>query len=449
MEGTIKTLLHGFARRSRATTRGDLGGLLDPAGRRASCGHGSTRTRTAAPTCSACAGSSVIAHGNSTATAIANAIRLGARGVEHRVVERLAEGLAAREVVRLERRLRHWTRRLCVVASGVVSGRSRRKRGTRTNGRFARGDLRAGQGRTGRAARDRRGRHHRRGLVPGGSGRRLARPRGADHGARGPVRRSRSPTRTPRASRPSVRRSTTSRRTSSAGAVAAASESEGLRALIDGAPRGAPAARLHARLVGRDARRLVRAARVPRRLACSAWRSRRSSTSASRSSPRAGWRRSARTSSRARAAPSSPARLGLGERLARRRAARSPRTSSTGSPTTATWSRRFSRRPSARCTSSTGSSGCGPAILEAFEDRIEYASRATSTTRPSSRRSSPGAGSRSRYAVLEVEGPPHERRFVCAAIVDGERVGIGRGQLEEGRRAGRGRARRSTGYLGE
>ena len=35
----------------------------------------------------------MIAHGNSSPTAIANAIRLAARGVEHRVVERLARGL--------------------------------------------------------------------------------------------------------------------------------------------------------------------------------------------------------------------------------------------------------------------------------------------------------------------------------------------------------------------
>ena len=72
-------------RRSRATTRGKLGGLLiRPAARRLRAG--SIRRPTAAPTCSACAGSSVIAHGNSSRLAIANAIRLAARGVEHGVV---------------------------------------------------------------------------------------------------------------------------------------------------------------------------------------------------------------------------------------------------------------------------------------------------------------------------------------------------------------------------
>jgi fatty acid/phospholipid biosynthesis enzyme len=38
----------------------------------------------------------VIAHGDSGRIAIANAIRLAARGVEHRVVERLGERLPER-----------------------------------------------------------------------------------------------------------------------------------------------------------------------------------------------------------------------------------------------------------------------------------------------------------------------------------------------------------------
>jgi glycerol-3-phosphate acyltransferase PlsX len=37
----------------------------------------------------------VIAHGSSSRVAVANAIRLGARGVEHRVAERLQERLSS------------------------------------------------------------------------------------------------------------------------------------------------------------------------------------------------------------------------------------------------------------------------------------------------------------------------------------------------------------------
>jgi len=35
------------------------------------------------------------------------------------------------------------------------------------------------------------------------------------------------------------------------------------------------------------------------------------------------------------------------------------------------------------------------------------------------------------YEVLAVEGPPHERRFVCAALIDGERLGEGRGSTKK------------------
>ena len=31
------------------------------------------------------------------------------------------------------------------------------------------------------------------------------------------------------------------------------------------------------------------------------------------------------------------------------------------------------------------------------------------------------------YSVLDVEGPPHERRFACAALVNGEELGRGTG----------------------
>jgi ribonuclease III len=29
--------------------------------------------------------------------------------------------------------------------------------------------------------------------------------------------------------------------------------------------------------------------------------------------------------------------------------------------------------------------------------------------------------------VLEVEGPPHNRRFTCAAVIDDEELGVGTG----------------------
>jgi len=95
MEGTIKELLDALREEITATATGKVGGLLiRPAARR-------LRTRFDPDTYGGAyllglKGLAVIAHGNSGRRAIANAIRLAARGVEHRVVDRLAERLPER-----------------------------------------------------------------------------------------------------------------------------------------------------------------------------------------------------------------------------------------------------------------------------------------------------------------------------------------------------------------
>jgi phosphate acyltransferase len=95
LEGTIKDLLDALREEITATPRGKLGGfLIRPAARR-------LRTRLDPDTYGGAyllglRGLAVIAHGNSGRRAIANAIRLAARGVEHGVVERLAERLPER-----------------------------------------------------------------------------------------------------------------------------------------------------------------------------------------------------------------------------------------------------------------------------------------------------------------------------------------------------------------
>jgi glycerol-3-phosphate acyltransferase PlsX len=92
VEGTIRTLLESLREEITATTAGTLGGLLiRPAARR-------LRARLDPDTYGGAyllglRGLVVIAHGNSSATAIANAIRLAARGVDHDVVGRLAARL--------------------------------------------------------------------------------------------------------------------------------------------------------------------------------------------------------------------------------------------------------------------------------------------------------------------------------------------------------------------
>ncbi len=95
LEGTIKELLDALREEIRTTSRGKLGGLLiRPAARR-------LRTRLDPDTYGGAyllglRGLSVIAHGNSSSRAVANAIRLAALGVEHQVVERLGERLPDR-----------------------------------------------------------------------------------------------------------------------------------------------------------------------------------------------------------------------------------------------------------------------------------------------------------------------------------------------------------------
>lgn len=95
LEGTIKDLLDALRQEITATATGKLGGLLiRPAARR-------LRTQFDPDTYGGAyllglRGLAVIAHGNSGRKAIANAIRLAARGVDHRVVERLAERLPER-----------------------------------------------------------------------------------------------------------------------------------------------------------------------------------------------------------------------------------------------------------------------------------------------------------------------------------------------------------------
>jgi glycerol-3-phosphate acyltransferase PlsX len=94
LEGTITTILDSLRDEIAATPRGKLGGLLiRPAARR-------LRTRLDPDTYGGAyllglRGLSVIAHGNSSRQAVANAIRLAARGVEHDIPGRLASRLPA------------------------------------------------------------------------------------------------------------------------------------------------------------------------------------------------------------------------------------------------------------------------------------------------------------------------------------------------------------------
>jgi len=92
LEGTIRSVIEGLRGEIRASVRGRIGGLLiRPAAR-------GLRARLDPDTYGGgyllgLDGLVVIAHGSSSRVAIANATRLAARGVEHRLVERLADRL--------------------------------------------------------------------------------------------------------------------------------------------------------------------------------------------------------------------------------------------------------------------------------------------------------------------------------------------------------------------
>src|SRR6266508_2040119 len=92
LEGTIVTILDAFRAEITATPTGKLGGLLiRPAARRLR--HRLDPDTFGGAYLLGLRGLAVVAHGNSSRTAIANAIRLAARGVEHDVGGRLAQRL--------------------------------------------------------------------------------------------------------------------------------------------------------------------------------------------------------------------------------------------------------------------------------------------------------------------------------------------------------------------
>jgi glycerol-3-phosphate acyltransferase PlsX len=94
LEGTIKNVLEAFREEITASLRGRIGGLLIRPGVRR------LRQRLDPDTYGGAyllglRGLAVIAHGNSSERAIANAVRLAARGVEHDVVGRLTQRIDA------------------------------------------------------------------------------------------------------------------------------------------------------------------------------------------------------------------------------------------------------------------------------------------------------------------------------------------------------------------
>jgi ribonuclease-3 len=71
------------------------------------------------------------------------------------------------------------------------------------------------------------------------------------------------------------------------------------------------------------------------------------------------------------------------------------------------------------------------AIVDAFDERIEYARSGHVDSKTELQEALARTGRVVQYDVLAVEGPAHERRFVCAALIDGEQLGVGGGTTKK------------------
>jgi ribonuclease-3 len=72
-----------------------------------------------------------------------------------------------------------------------------------------------------------------------------------------------------------------------------------------------------------------------------------------------------------------------------------------------------------------------PAIVAAFDPRIEFALTEHVDHKTELQEQLARASRSVQYATLKVEGPPHDRSFTAAAVVDGEVLGTGVGRSKK------------------
>jgi ribonuclease-3 len=70
-------------------------------------------------------------------------------------------------------------------------------------------------------------------------------------------------------------------------------------------------------------------------------------------------------------------------------------------------------------------------IVDAFRSRIDYALTTHVDHKTELQEALARSGKQVAYVVLAAEGPPHERHFTCAAIVDGQQLGVGEGKSKK------------------
>jgi ribonuclease III len=67
------------------------------------------------------------------------------------------------------------------------------------------------------------------------------------------------------------------------------------------------------------------------------------------------------------------------------------------------------------------------AVVGGFAARIEYALTTYVDHKTELQEALARLGRSVSYSVLDVDGPPHDRTFTCAAVIDGEQAGVGKG----------------------
>jgi ribonuclease-3 len=71
------------------------------------------------------------------------------------------------------------------------------------------------------------------------------------------------------------------------------------------------------------------------------------------------------------------------------------------------------------------------AVVGAFDARIEYALTSHVDHKTELQEALAQRGRSVSYSVLDVDGPPHDRMFTCAANIDGDQMGVGRGRSKK------------------
>jgi ribonuclease-3 len=71
------------------------------------------------------------------------------------------------------------------------------------------------------------------------------------------------------------------------------------------------------------------------------------------------------------------------------------------------------------------------AVVEAFSGQIQYALTTPVDSKTELQEVLARDGKKASYQVLQVEGPPHDRVFTCAVVVNGEQLGNGRGRSKK------------------